>query len=104
MERVKNAGSRLILYGEASHGFMAWGDPANVRDPMLGLNRSPAGFGSASEQGVNFLMADGSTCYLSNDIDPRVLAALASPELSDLATPSAPGAAESNGVSAGADR
>jgi hypothetical protein len=94
LERVKNAGNALIVCGEVSHDFMGWGDPANVRDPTLGLNRAAAGFGSANEQGVNFLMADGSTRCLSNDIDPRVLATLASPQRIDVPSRSASTGAE----------
>ncbi len=97
-EKAKTAGNALIVCGEVSHDFMAWGDPANLRDPTLGLNRSAAGFGSADELGVNFLMADGSTRYLSNDVDPRVLAALASPESSNDASQSAPSPDASAGI------
>lgn len=93
LETVKNAGNRLIICGEVSHDFMAWGDPANLRNPSHGLNRSGGGFGSADERGVNFLMADGSTRYITNDVDPRVLAALASPEPHDLTSRCAPDAA-----------
>lgn len=99
LERMKNAGNRLIVCGEVSQDFMAWGDPANLRDPAVGLNRSPAGFGSADERGVNFLMADGSTRYVSNDVDPSVLAALASPEPAEVTLSSAPEAAAATSVS-----
>lgn len=79
LEAMKERGRSMIVCGEVAHDFMAWGDPANLRDPTLGVNRSTAGFGSADERGAIFLMADGSTRFLSTDIDPSVLAALASP-------------------------
>lgn len=79
-EALKKDGRSMIVCGEVAHDFMAWGDPANLREPTLGVNRSPAGFGSADETGALFLMADGSTRFLSTNIDPSVLAALASPE------------------------
>lgn len=79
LEVLKKRGQNMIVCGEVAHDFMAWGDPANLRDPAHGINRSPAGFGNADETGAQFLMADGSTRFLSSNIDPRVLAALASP-------------------------
>ncbi|HEV3340537.1 MAG TPA: DUF1559 domain-containing protein [Pirellulales bacterium] len=76
----KNRGDRLILCGEVAGDFKAWGDPGNLRDPTLGINRSRAGFGGADESGANFLMADGSTRFIPTSIDPGVLAALSSPD------------------------
>jgi hypothetical protein len=80
MVSLLKRGGPSIVCGEVAGDFMAWGDPANLRDPARGINRSRDGFGSADERGALFLMADGSTRFLSTDIDPRVLAALASPE------------------------
>jgi len=79
LEAFKKRGQGMIVCGEVAHDFMAWGDPANLRDPTLGINRSTAGFCSAEATGALFLMADGSTRFLSSNIDPRVLAAFASP-------------------------
>ena len=79
LEAIKKRGRNMIVCGEVAHDFMAWGDPANLRDPARGVNRSAAGFGSADENGALFLMADGSTRFLSTDIDPSVLSALALP-------------------------
>ena len=79
LEALKKDGHSMIVCGEVAHDFVAWGDPANLRDPTLGVNRSPAGFGSADKTGAQFLMADGSTRFLSTNIDPRVLGALAAP-------------------------
>ncbi len=83
MATIEKRGRGMIVCGEVAHDFKAWGDPANLRDPTRGINRSCDGFGSSDERGANFLMADGSTRFLSTNIDPSVLAALASPEASD---------------------
>jgi prepilin-type processing-associated H-X9-DG protein len=68
-----------IVMGEAAGRFKPWGHPANVRDLARGINRSPDGFGSPFPGGANFAFADGSVKFLSNQIDPKVLRALASP-------------------------
>lgn len=83
MEALKQRGRSMIVCGEVAADFMAWGDPANLRDPTRGINRSRDGFGNADETGALFLMADGSTRFLSTNVDPRVLAALASPQPED---------------------
>ena len=80
IESIKQRGRSMIVCGEVAGDFMAWGDPANLRDPTRGINRSRDGFGNADETGALFLMADGSTRFLSTNVDPSVLAALASPE------------------------
>lgn len=83
MATLEKRGQGVIVCGEVAHDFKAWGDPANLRDPTRGINRSRDGFGSADERGAYFLMADGSTRFFSTNIDPSVLAALASPEAND---------------------
>jgi hypothetical protein len=80
MDVINQRGRSMIVCGEVAGDFMAWGDPANLRDPTRGINRSRDGFGNADETGALFLMADGSTRFLSTNVDPSVLAALASPE------------------------
>ncbi|NNJ26445.1 DUF1559 domain-containing protein [Alienimonas chondri] len=63
----------------------AWGDPNNLRDPADGLN-VPGGFGAtwaggdAQRGGVQMVFADGSVSFVSNNIDPAVLAALGTPD------------------------
>jgi hypothetical protein len=79
-ESLRSRGATSIVCGEVAGDFMAWGDPANLRDPMRGINRSRDGFGNSDETGALFLMADGSTRFLSTNVDPSVLAALALPE------------------------
>ena len=64
-----------LLIGEAILRSKAWADPSNLRDPSLGLNRSPDGFVSrhSNSGGVLFLLSGGSVRYLNNDIDPEVM-------------------------------
>ena len=73
--------SNTILAGEVSGGFMAWGDPENRRDPANGFGTAPNQFGSSATRrpGVNMLLADGSVRFISENIDPQTLKALASP-------------------------
>jgi prepilin-type processing-associated H-X9-DG protein len=76
---VKDGGSSTIMAGEVASAFTPWGYPANWRDPALGINRSPEGFGSPFPGGANFLFVDGSVRFLKNTIDPQVLKALSTP-------------------------
>ncbi|MEX0700776.1 MAG: DUF1559 domain-containing protein, partial [Planctomycetales bacterium] len=70
-----------ILFGEVKEGLRAWGDPRNLRDPALGLNRGPATFGSNWKSGgVQFAAADRSIHYIASDAAPHVLKALATPD------------------------
>lgn len=64
--------SNTILAGEVSSNFQAWGDPLNARDPRLGANGHPNGFGSPNGR-PQFLMLDGSV----RTFDPKELADLA---------------------------
>lgn len=70
-----------LLIGEVNANFRPWGDPANVRDPARGINRSPYGFGGpAGTNGALFGMADGSVRFISERVNPAVLRVLATPE------------------------
>jgi hypothetical protein len=77
---VTDGTSNTVAAGEVAGGFRAWGDPANVRDPGLGINRSADGFGSASPGGCHFLLMDGSVRFVSENIDPGVLKAISTPD------------------------
>jgi hypothetical protein len=68
-----------ILFGEAAGDFRAWGDPKNVRDPSMGLCRSPGGFGNVAQTGARFALMDGSVRFIRTGVDPRVLRALGAP-------------------------
>jgi len=81
-EEVTDGSTNTLLVGEINSNFPAWGDPANTRDPSLGLG-VPDGFGGASEAVVLFLNVDGSIRLIDADIDPVVLHALATPAADD---------------------
>ena len=67
-----------LLAGEVGAGYKAWGDPTNVRDPAVGIRVGPETFGrDDADPGANMLFGDGSVHFISGDIDPDVLAALA---------------------------
>jgi hypothetical protein len=72
--------STTLLAGEAAGNFKPWGHPANWRDPALGLNKTPDGFGSAGRQTVQFVMADASVRSISDTVSPTVLKALSTPD------------------------
>jgi Protein of unknown function (DUF1559) len=72
--------SKTLMVGEAFGNFKPWGRPTNWRDPGLGINASPDGFGSpTSSKGANFVMVDGSIHFISEKVSPEVLKALAMP-------------------------
>ena len=76
---VEDGTSNTLMAGEVAGGFKPWGDPTNWRDPALGINRSPEGFGGPSKGGASFLFADGSVRFLRDSTDPAILKALGTP-------------------------
>jgi prepilin-type processing-associated H-X9-DG protein len=76
---VKDGTANTLMAGEVAGDFKPWGYPANWRDPALGINRSPEGFGGPHPGGANFLFVDGSVRFLKDSIDPRVLRSLSTP-------------------------
>ena len=80
---ITDGTSNTIYAGEAAGNFKGWGDPANLRDPALGINAGPDGFGSRSPGGANFNLLDGSVRFISDNIDPGVLKALSTPDAGD---------------------
>jgi hypothetical protein len=80
MSDITDSRSSTILIGEVNAGFKPWGHPVNWRDPALGINRSPHGFGGPSgARGATFLMADGSVRVVGDDVSPEVLRAMSTP-------------------------
>jgi prepilin-type N-terminal cleavage/methylation domain-containing protein len=79
LEDFTRGTSKTILFGEASGNYKPWGYPLNVRDPRLGLQRSPDGFGGPIKGRTQFVMADGSVRTFTNDADPEFLELLAHP-------------------------
>lgn len=77
---ITDGTSNTILLGTVGERFKPWGHPANVRDPALGINRSPEGFGGPPGwNGAMFLMCDGSVKFLSDKTDLKIMKALATP-------------------------
>lgn len=74
--------SKTLLIGEVSTSFQPWAKPNSNRDPSLGINRSPDGFGGPSSSGgAYFAMADGSVRFFSHDTAPEILRALGTPSV-----------------------
>jgi hypothetical protein len=81
---ITDGTSNTLLVGEVNSLLQPWGAPTNWRDPMLGLNKDPRGFGGDIDPGgVMFSFTDGAVRYLSDDIDQRILDALATPAAGD---------------------
>ena len=76
---VTDGMSNTIMAGEVKERFKPWGHPVNGRDPALGINKSPDGFGGPWNYVTNFLLMDGSVRTMSDDTDPAVLRALSTP-------------------------
>ena len=81
IKEITDGTSNTIMAGEVRENFKPWGDPSNFRDPMLGINKSPNGFGGPYRNldGANFLLVDGSVRFISDKVDPNVLKALSTP-------------------------
>lgn len=80
LAQIVDGAANTILLGSVSQDLKPWGHPANVRDPALGVNRSPHGFrGPPSWNGAMFLMCDGSVKLLGSETDLRIVQALGTP-------------------------
>ena len=80
---VTDGTGHTIAVGEVSGNFRPWGDAFNYRDPALGINVSPHGFGGPTGGGANFLMLDGSVQFFSQDTNSQVLRSLSTPCAND---------------------
>lgn len=88
-DSIRDGTSTTLLAGEVAANFQPWGHPIQWRDPAKGINRSPDGFGSPFTGGATMLMVDGSARFVRETIDPRVLAALATPDGGESIAPDA---------------
>ena len=79
LAEITDGTASTMLVGEAAGAFRPWADPNNWRNPKLGINRSPLGFGGPYPGGANFVFADGHVGFLHNGIDQRVFEALCTP-------------------------
>lgn len=80
MSQITDGAANTLLLGTVSERFKPWGHPANIRDPSLGIDRSPQGFGGPpSWNGAIFSFCDGRTALINRKTDPRVLHQLATP-------------------------
>ena len=79
LREFRDGTTSTLLIGETRFRHKAWGDPENLRNPAVGLNQTPNGFGSHCTGITSFLMADGSVQQLSDKISTEVLRALSTP-------------------------
>lgn len=80
IQDIKDGAANTLVIGEVNAQFQPWGHPINWRDPTIGINRHPSGFGGApGSGGAHFMMGDGSVRFLNERIHPAVLRALSTP-------------------------
>jgi uncharacterized protein DUF1559 len=80
LEDIGDGTAITFLLGETNANFSPWGKPMNVRDPALGINKSPNGFGGPNDaHGAYMAMCDGSVRFFSEKTSPEVMRALATP-------------------------
>jgi predicted Zn finger-like uncharacterized protein len=83
---ITDGASQTIMAGEAAGNFKPWGQPENCREPGKGIHAGPDSFGRPGSPGAGFLMCDGSVRFFSQDVDPNVLKALATPAGGEIVT------------------
>lgn len=81
---ITDGTSNTMMGGTINDGFRPWYEPNHTRDPALGLNKGPLTFGdpyygTKKEGTTQILLMDGAVRSISNDIDPAILKALATP-------------------------
>ncbi len=77
---VTDGASNTMLFGSIRDNIPPWGQPGNFRDPALGLNRYPNGFGGPSDEHIPVSFVDGHVTMLSRGIDDELLKAIATPK------------------------
>jgi prepilin-type processing-associated H-X9-DG protein len=79
LKEIEGSLAQTVLAGEVEAKFRPWGDPTNLRDPILGINTMPEAFGSTSPGGAYFLFLDGSVRFVRKTVALDVLRAMSSP-------------------------
>jgi hypothetical protein len=80
---MTDGASNTLLAGQVAIHPRPWGDPRNWRDPALGINHSPEGFGSPFRGGAQMVFVDGSVKFIRDSTNRRVLRMLATPRAGD---------------------
>lgn len=70
---AEQGSSNVLLIGEINSEYPPWGKPGNWREPALGLNRSPKGFGGPIKSIVYFGLLDGSVRTFRSNSDSDFL-------------------------------
>lgn len=83
IQKITDGTENTLLMGQVTDNLKPWGQPINWRDPALGINKSPRGFGNPARTGSLFVFADGHVKFLTNDVSPAVLKALSTPDRGD---------------------
>ena len=76
---VTDGVGNTLLAGQLGSFPRPWADPSNLRSPSAGIGTSPRQFGG-SIGGGTMVFCDGTTSFVSESIDPAVLAALGTPD------------------------
>jgi hypothetical protein len=79
VSEITDGMSNTIFSGEVIQNLHAWGSPLNSRNPKLGINKSPYGFGSKHVNGMNFAFGDCAVRFFNEQTDQKILDALATP-------------------------
>ncbi len=87
VREITDGTPQTLMAGEVNAEFRPWGDPQNSRDPARGINQSPAGFGSPAPEGAHLLFVGGHVKFISKDVDPAILRAMATPDAGEFVKP-----------------
>lgn len=77
IREIRDGMSFTIFTMETGEEFKPWGDPTNIADPVevLAPDKKPS-----QKEGHYILMGDGAVRFLSQDVDPRILQGLSTPD------------------------
>ena len=93
-DQITNGLGNTLLVGEAAGEYRPWGCPWNWRTIGTRLNDGPGSYGSPVFASTQFALVDGQVRAFNNDVDPQVLAQLATsgvtPADSDIGRPPIP--------------